>query len=437
MDYPKEIEVAAEWWTDLLRKGADWDNGEPLHNALDSMLNKKSSTPLSEEHLKVFKDHLSQTLLSQIIDSIDSWRPSEPIWGSSNRGVCIDYHAPAFLMNAAVAAGIKVSGTTTFGCKTCMHVNPGSVKVSQGYGAEWKVVWEGEPTSVEQMQEPEQYRFGRIAMSRNKQIDKLRAGLDELRIPAGGIMPNDPPNDPVDRALAMLTRDIILIDKLQEERNAAVAKYVKINNMWREARARFNVSQKELYQMRQGMVEIEMAKTSNRFGSNDMAEKPRIVINGKWYEVGQQETTPRDGQEALGLNGSGVMRREGSSTGCLSTHTLTPCDPPKAYTLGEELLASVEEEYRSRAVHFRRSIAGEIALASAPRGWSYIAHTCVSEAPRIILSPPVPEPKTDRAVLEEVIAAWDGDQSLFAALKLAEKHLAAQSDTPAQPKLKG
>lgn len=168
-----------------------------------------------------------------------------------------------------------------------------------------------------------------------------------------------------------------------------------------------------------------------------MAEKPRIVINGKWYEVGRRETTPRDGQEALGLNGSGVMRREGSSTDCLNTHTLTPCDPPKAYTLGEELLASVEEEYRSRAVHFRRSIAGEIALASAPRGWSYIAYTCVSEAPRIILSPPAPEPKTDRAVLEEVIAAWDGDQSLFAALKLAEKHLAAQSDTPAQPKLKG
>lgn len=101
-------------------------------------------------------------------------------------------------------------------------------------------------------------------MSRNKQIDKLRAGLDELWIPAGGILPSDPPNDlpndPVDRALAMLTRDIILIDKLQEERNAAVAKHTAINNMWREARARFNVSQKELYQMRQGMVEIEMAK---------------------------------------------------------------------------------------------------------------------------------------------------------------------------------
>jgi len=98
-------------------------------------------------------------------------------------------------------------------------------------------------------------------MSRNKQIDKLRAGLDELRIPAGGIMPNDPPNDPVDRALAMLERDIILIDELQEKRNAAVAQHGKIEAMWREARARFKVSQKELYQMRQGMVEIEMAKT--------------------------------------------------------------------------------------------------------------------------------------------------------------------------------
>ena len=106
-------------------------------------------------------------------------------------------------------------------------------------------------------------------MSRNKQIDKLRAGLDELRIPAGGILPNILPNDPVDRALAMLTRDIILIDKLQEERNAAVAQHVNITAMWGEALASCIVAKMELCNMRRRMVEIEMAKTSNRFRSND------------------------------------------------------------------------------------------------------------------------------------------------------------------------
>jgi len=93
-------------------------------------------------------------------------------------------------------------------------------------------------------------------MSRNKQVDKLVAGLTELGIKGGGILPKDP----VDRALAMLKRDSVLVEKLQAERNDAVDQHIKINAKWREIRARFNVSQKELYQMRQGMVEIEMAK---------------------------------------------------------------------------------------------------------------------------------------------------------------------------------
>jgi len=93
-------------------------------------------------------------------------------------------------------------------------------------------------------------------MSRNKQVDKLRAGLDELRIPAGGILPRDP----VGRALAMLKRDIILIERLQLDRNAAVAQHGKIDAMWRESCASHTVCRMELRHMRQRMIEIEMAK---------------------------------------------------------------------------------------------------------------------------------------------------------------------------------
>jgi len=88
-------------------------------------------------------------------------------------------------------------------------------------------------------------------MSRNKQVDKLKAGMDELCVPVGGIVPKDP----VDRALAMLKRNIILIARLQEERNTAVAQHTKINTLWRDARARYAVAEIELGLMRQKMVE--------------------------------------------------------------------------------------------------------------------------------------------------------------------------------------
>ena len=93
-------------------------------------------------------------------------------------------------------------------------------------------------------------------MSRNKQIDKLRDGLTVLRIPAGGILPKDP----VDRALIMLERNIILIDRLQEKRNAAVAQHGKIEAMWREAVASHTVAKMELGDMRRRMIEIQMSK---------------------------------------------------------------------------------------------------------------------------------------------------------------------------------
>jgi len=93
-------------------------------------------------------------------------------------------------------------------------------------------------------------------MSRNKHIDRLVAGLTELGIKATGVLPQDP----VDRALAMLKRDAKLIDRLQEERNAAVAQHGKIDAMWREAVASHTVAKMELCDMRRRMIERQMSK---------------------------------------------------------------------------------------------------------------------------------------------------------------------------------
>ena len=93
-------------------------------------------------------------------------------------------------------------------------------------------------------------------MSRNKQIDKLVSGLTELDIKATDVLPQDP----VYRALSMLKRDAKLLDRLQEERNAAVAQHGKIEAMWREAVASHTVAKMELGDMRRRMIEIEMSK---------------------------------------------------------------------------------------------------------------------------------------------------------------------------------
>ncbi len=93
-------------------------------------------------------------------------------------------------------------------------------------------------------------------MSRNKQVDKLRKGLFDLAITTGGTVPDDP----VTSVLYMIKRDAKLIEKLQMERNAAVAQHTKIDGMWRESRAKYNVANMQLGHMRQRMIEIEIAK---------------------------------------------------------------------------------------------------------------------------------------------------------------------------------
>jgi len=94
-------------------------------------------------------------------------------------------------------------------------------------------------------------------MSRNKQVDKLLAGMEVLGIrPGAGIVPVDT----IECALAMLKRDQKLIEILQLERNTAVAQHTKLNAMWLKARAKYNVANMQLGYMRLRLIDIEMAK---------------------------------------------------------------------------------------------------------------------------------------------------------------------------------
>lgn len=152
---PREVEVAAEWWKELLRKGAIWDNGDATCNAATALIKsfgRQHEPILSETHFIKFRRNLIQGILERLVANIDSWNPEDPLSGASRRDIYIDYHAPELLMNAAKQAGITANGMITFGCKTCMHINPGCVKVGQGYGVEWVTLWEGHPAQRDEIE---------------------------------------------------------------------------------------------------------------------------------------------------------------------------------------------------------------------------------------------------------------------------------------------
>jgi len=167
----------------------------------------------------------------------------------------------------------------------------------------------------------------------------------------------------------------------------------------------------------------------------------KILSNGKWYEPGRIETIDGDGKY-LDLSGQHVRQsRPGDNIASFQAeglrHPLTECEPPKAYVLGADMLASMEEKYRSRAVHFRRSLSGESALGMRASGWFFIHHACNSEFNRIILSPPAPDPKTAEELLIglqdtlKVLAEATGECLVVVGMR--EEIQAARKSLAAQP----
>ena len=160
----------------------------------------------------------------------------------------------------------------------------------------------------------------------------------------------------------------------------------------------------------------------------------KILSNGKWYEPGRIETIDGDGKY-LDLSGQHVRQsRPGDNIASFQAeglrHPLTECEPPKAYVLGVNAIASAEEKDRpSITGEFHYPKQGEDFVGS--RGGRRTASCDYSTFQGIILFPPAPEPKTDREMLEEIIRVRSEGSCLAElsnALNAAEKHLAAQPD---------
>jgi|TARA_Y100000310_G_C20218700_1_gene594752 hypothetical protein len=131
-----------------------------------------------------------------------------------------------------------------------------------------------------------------------------------------------------------------------------------------------------------------------------MAEQLQVYNpnDGKWYGVGG---VVKNGDEDrskrfISFNGDAIT----SVSHDRYDYPLTPCDPPLAFTLGENVLASVAEELRPRVTgEHRAPKQGErwVCLATGTREFRNS-----SSYNRLILSPPATPPKTAEEALAEL-----------------------------------
>lgn len=143
-----EDKVAAKWWADRLRFGAKMQSSSPDTRAISpkdsqttdmidifSMLAASREPTLTEEQLDEFETILASIIRKRFMKEEDWQKAKEnPHWGSAFRTLHVDYGACGELRAAYQAVGGNV-GAGVFPIKTTMWINPGSVKVSYGYGS--------------------------------------------------------------------------------------------------------------------------------------------------------------------------------------------------------------------------------------------------------------------------------------------------------------
>ncbi|PGQ88178.1 hypothetical protein [Priestia megaterium] len=134
-----EIRAAVKWWTDVLASAnPKHDNGDPNPAAQFLLsLSTNSLTPLSEDQLQSFREHLGEILAEKLKEN---WNPEEPDVGSYFRTIYNDYGADSSLRTAAELANIDRINTR-FPIKTNMRIDPGRVTVARGYGSPYETIY--------------------------------------------------------------------------------------------------------------------------------------------------------------------------------------------------------------------------------------------------------------------------------------------------------
>jgi len=117
----QEAELAAKWWGDKLSCGFSHDNGDAMQSALANF-GKDSRVRPDANQIESFRRALAKLI-------------TEKTSGERKRlRISVDYHPNEDLWEAGKTAGIV---NLELPIKTNMIIQPGSVEVSEGYGAKF------------------------------------------------------------------------------------------------------------------------------------------------------------------------------------------------------------------------------------------------------------------------------------------------------------
>lgn len=128
------VEFAVNYWSGFLKNpmSFEMDNGEPSQYALFNILAKSGAKSFPEEGIKKFED----TLRNYIKTTLETE-------GSGRVYLDVDYH-PCNVLSSCLDQAFGEKGynsMTVFPCKTDMWLNNQELSVSQGYGADTKILY--------------------------------------------------------------------------------------------------------------------------------------------------------------------------------------------------------------------------------------------------------------------------------------------------------
>lgn len=139
-DGTAEAKAAADWWTEQLHTHGN--TGDGLNDAVMAW-GKSQIEPPTPEQVKTFRTALEQRIMDMLHDDEDRWARAKvnPSFGSMFRSFGVDYGPDGPLYEALEDAGIATGLLSPLPTKTQMVVNPGEVRVSKGYAAEWETIY--------------------------------------------------------------------------------------------------------------------------------------------------------------------------------------------------------------------------------------------------------------------------------------------------------
>lgn len=146
-----EAVAAAAWWAAKIGHathiiGRPDDPSVATGTAFANAATAFAGRTYTDEQREAFREALAARIEEHIQKFSErwpwegSWDPAEPFRASAMRTIHCDYGPDPMLADAAEQAGIKVT-MLDVPMKTVMWVNPGEVKVSEGYGADPVTVW--------------------------------------------------------------------------------------------------------------------------------------------------------------------------------------------------------------------------------------------------------------------------------------------------------